>query len=140
MGPLIEVPGKKGFTAEVFQRKVAGPMLAWASGVFGQRTFSFVLDNAKQHTAKSTNRWYEAHDFPLHPHPAESPDLNRIEKVWAVFKQAVDGKKPQTEAAFKKLLQMHWQRVSLGTVCRLIDALPNVMAAVHDRPEVKSNL
>ena len=49
----------------------------------------FQQDNASCHTARATQRFFEQNGIRAVPWPAKSPDLNPIEKVWAVMKRAV---------------------------------------------------
>jgi len=109
---LVFVPPRKGFTAQRFVEAVAKPVLSWAKGeVFPDGEFFVVQDQAKQHTAKHAVKWMNSAGYRLYEHPPQSPDLNRIEKVWAVFKARLVGKHPRTEKRFKKVMREEWDKV-----------------------------
>jgi hypothetical protein len=132
--PLIFVPAGGGLTAAVFVKQVATPVLKWANNIFEEPGFEFVQDNASCHTASETQSWMELHDYCLYKHPAQSPDLNRIEKAWAYFKTELLKKRPRTEKGFYKAMHEVWQGLQASTLARFIDELPNVMAEVHQKP------
>lgn len=132
---LIFVPPKKGFTAQRFVEDVAKPVLRWAKGeVFPDGEFFVVQDQAKQHTAKHAVEWMDSAGYKLYDHPPQSPDLNRIEKVWAVFKARLVGKHPRTEKRFKKVMRVEWDKVRSSDIAKIIEELPSVMKKVHSRP------
>ena len=132
---LIFVPAKKGFTAKCFVDTVARPVLQWAAGeVFHGSDFFFVQDQAKQHIAHHTKAWMQGAGYHVYDHPPQSPDLNRIEKVWAVFKERLVGKRPQTENGFFKIMRAEWAKVDSQAIARIIEELPSVMKKVHAEP------
>lgn len=133
---LIFVPPRKGFTANCFVDSVAKPVLKWAvDEVFQGREFIFVQGQAKQHIAKHTEQWMESAGYEVYEHPPQSPDLNRIERVWAVFKASLVGKRPKTEQGFKKVMRSEWAKLSSHSIAHIIEQLPCVMKKVHACPE-----
>ena len=133
--PLIFVPAGQGLTAKHFVDHVAKPIHEWAQGVFGSPEFEYVQDNASCHTAELTEEWMVLHDYCLHAHPPQSPDLNRIEKAWAYFKKKLAHKRPRTEAGFFQAMQETWIGLDSSILGRFIDELPQVMKRVHDDPK-----
>lgn len=140
---LVFVPPTPGhgdsFTAAVFQNKVASQVLAWAKQVYGEEDFYFVQDNAKQHNATSSQKWMEDHNYLLHDHPPQSPDLNRIEKVWAVFKKVLSRRKPQSLGTLFSTMQKEWRNLDPQVFKRFVIDLPHVMARVHAKPGIHDN-
>ena len=47
----------------------------------------FIQDNAPIHTAGNVKKFLEGHNIPCLDQPAQSPDLNPIEKAWHYIKQ-----------------------------------------------------
>lgn len=132
----IFVPAKEGFTAQYFVRHVAGPILKWArEEVFGDGQFWMVQDNAKQHQAKSSRAWMERVGYRLHEHPAQSPDLNRIEKAWVLLKLAMERKRPRSLAALQGAVECAWQDLPSHSLQSFIHQLPDVMKEVHKKPQ-----
>lgn len=133
---LIYVPPRKGFTAQYFVDNVAKPVLKWArDDVFQGGEFYFVQDQAKQHIAKHTKLWMQRHEYAVYDHPPQSPDMNRIEKVWALFKTKLVGRRPTTEKGFKKAMRDVWEMLDSQAIASMINDLPSVMKKVHARPE-----
>ena len=42
--------------------------------------------------------------------PANSPDLNPIENIWAVLKQRIQMKSPKDTKVLEKLIEEEWQK------------------------------
>lgn len=49
-------------------------------------------------------------------HPAQSPDLNPIEAIWAIIKQRLRGGRWKTVAEFKDAIEREWQRITLKQI------------------------
>ncbi|KAL4500802.1 hypothetical protein ABPG72_020036 [Tetrahymena utriculariae] len=79
-------------------------------------------DNATSHTAKVTKRWFEDHQIKLFPHPPCSPDLNPIEMLWGIMKQALtnDKKHYNLELLIERLIEL-WNDINQSLVNKLID-------------------
>ena len=60
--------------------------------------FMLMHDNAAAHTASRTKRWLRDNDIVAIPWPANSPDLNPIENLWALMVREVYkiNNRPQT--------------------------------------------
>lgn len=95
-----------------------------------------LLDNASIHTAATTKAWCEKNNFKLHPHPAQSPDLNPIEKCWAEMVAGMENKRPRTEAGAVRMVQKLWDNLPDAHVASYVNALPGVMRQVHKKPGV----
>ena len=54
----------------------------------------FQQDNASIHTTKEVIQWLENEGISLFEWPPISPDLNPIEKIWAILKQRIIEKYP----------------------------------------------
>jgi len=144
LSDLIFVPPTPGqepsFTAEIFRCKVARPLLEWGKQLYEGSDFFFVQDNAKQHNAIACQKWMVDEGYILHDHPPQSPDLNRIEKVWAVFKKDMSKRRPRSLHSLFTTMQKRWRTMDPRVVCHFINDLPEVMARVHARPERHDNM
>ena len=69
-------------------------------------------------------------------HVAQSPDMNPIEKCWAVFKLLIAKRRPQTLQGLFKAMQEEWHNAVEKVGEKAIMALPEVMQLIHDSPGV----
>ena len=51
--------------------------------------FIFQDDNARCHESKKVNEWFQQRNINTLQWPSQSPDLNPIENLWAVFKKKI---------------------------------------------------
>ncbi len=54
----------------------------------------FMHDNAQIHTAKLTKKWLEDNHVEVMEWPPYSPDLNPIENLWSLLKDAIYKRRP----------------------------------------------
>ncbi len=62
--------------------------------------------------------------------PAKSPDLNIIEKVWAVLKDKVAESQPNSKKQLKKVIIQSWKKISLPFLLSLFERHPHVMELI----------
>ena len=63
--------------------------------------------------------------------PAESPDINCIEKVWAALKHFLrDKHKPKNLAELKEGIKVFWKRMTPEVCARYVGHLDKVLPAV----------
>ena len=92
----------------------------------------FQQDNAPIHRAKLLQKWFSKQQFSLLPWPAQSPDLNPIEHLWAILKRRLNRyDRPPTG-----LIEL-WDRTMeifysiTPTDCkRLVESMPHQIQAV----------
>ena len=99
----------------------------------------FQQDNASPHTAKRTQCWLETagqeQGFSLMRWPANSPDLNPIENLWAWLKLELHRHYPDTKylpggtdavrAVLKDRLMEIWWEIGEEVLDRLINSMPH---------------
>lgn len=59
------------------------------TGLFGSK-FIFQQDNDKTHTSKLAKRFFRKNNIAVMKWPANSPDLNIMENIWAYMKKHLD--------------------------------------------------
>ncbi|KAJ1305355.1 hypothetical protein OPQ81_000370 [Rhizoctonia solani] len=100
-----------------------------------QERVIFQHDNARPHKAKMTQKWLEENGIECLKWPANSPDLNPIENLWAELKRRLG----EYETPPSGILEL-WERVQdvwnglEWKYCRnLIESMPRRMALVLER-------
>jgi len=100
--------------------------------------FIFQHDNDPKHTAKVTKAYLESTNLTerkarLLYWPAQSPDLNPIEHMWAYLKIQL-GKYPEHPKSCKELwerISIEWYKIPVEYCRKLISSMPQRLQAVH---------
>lgn len=102
--------------------------------------WAFQQDNARVHTAERVECYLNTKQFEMKdswkvlPWPAQSPDLNPIENLWAYLKcqQRLWYGKPRTEDELFDRLRNEWNRLEPDFLQKFVDTMPERIAAVID--------
>jgi transposase len=89
-------------------------------------------DNARPHKAKVAATFREENFLSTLPWPAQSPDLNPIENLWAVVKSRLSKqrKKPSNLAQLERRVQKIWKAIPNSLLEKLVDSMPDRVNAV----------
>jgi transposase len=87
-------------------------------------------DNAPAHRARSVNEWMTQQNRQRFVWPAQSPDLNPIENVWAELKRRLEGKRSQSLNELWDHSQQAWDSIDESFLENLVNSMPRRMAAV----------
>jgi hypothetical protein len=85
----------------------------------GALEWIFQQDGAPCHTSQKAVDWIEENCDLLSEWPANSPDLNPIELVWALLKHSVAAIGPETIEELKQVIQQTWDTISIGVINKL---------------------
>src|SRR4029434_2929927 len=96
----------------------------------------FQQDNAPCHTARSVKVWMKDHHIRTLSWPAQSPDLNPVEKLWNVIKRKMDGHKPSNKAELLEFLRQKQYKVTQ----RQCERQCGEHAKTHESCDFKSRL
>ena len=88
-------------------------------------------DNDPKHTSRYIQNFFEENNINWWKSPAESPDINCIEKAWAALKRFLrDKHKPKNLAELKEGIKVFWKRMTPEVCARYVGHLDKVLPAV----------
>jgi len=93
----------------------------------------FQHDNDSKHTAKKVREWLDNQPFSvINDWPAQSPDLNPIEHIWAHLKRRLNqyDAPPSGMNALWERLENEWNQITKETCQNLIESMPQRLQAV----------
>jgi len=73
--------------------------------------WTFQQDNNSKHTSKKARKWLEQKSIRGMNWPAQSPDLNPIENLWADVKKKVSEAKPNNNDDLWGLVKDPWSKI-----------------------------
>lgn len=92
--------------------------------------FRYLQDNDSSHADKRSLRHLEGMVPKVQHVPAQSPDFNPQEHVWAAMDRRVAARAPRTVEALESVIKDEWRRVTVADCNRYIDGLRPTLQAV----------
>lgn len=96
----------------------------------GKKQWYFMQDGASIHTSKMTMDFLNTFCNVLPNWPANSPDLNPIENLWAILKRKVEELRPQTKDDLINIIFDAWRNIDARILNNLIDSMKNRLQLV----------
>lgn len=94
--------------------------------------FRFYQDNDPKHKSNVVPTWLIWNCPHLMEPPAQSPDLNVIENLWALLENNIRYHQISSKAMLKHALINEWNKITAKTTQKLVDSMPNRLKAVVD--------
>jgi len=102
----------------------------WRKG----ETWHFQQDNARSHTTKESIKFIRRNlTKNIHPHLAQSPDLNPIELVWARMKRLVQLSRPRNKRELRTPVERAWKEIKLEFIRNCIRGLKGRMQKIIEK-------
>ncbi len=128
VGPLCFL--KSTINAAIYQEILEHFILPSADKLYGDADFIFQQDLAPAHTAKGTKSWFNDHGVIVLDWPANLPDLNPIENLWAIIKRKMRDTRPNNADDLKAAIKATWASITPEQCHRLISSMPRRIDAV----------
>lgn len=137
-GPLIvmEFPGGKGggMNSKRYQEQVLDATLKPYYRRLSKKLsrIEFQQDGAPSHHSKKTLQWFKKHRIPLFYHPASSPDLNPIERVWHELKSRLRAlqHRPKNLQELIAAVKRIWAELPQSDIDKHIDSMDERVKAI----------
>jgi len=83
----------------------------------GLREYIFVQDNDPKHTSRLAKEFFMENNINVEPWPAQSPDCNPIEHLWAIIKRRIGTKTFKKKTELKEAIIQEWNSIT-PEMCR----------------------
>jgi len=116
---------------EILERHMQ-PSTAWLLPR-GPTDFILQRDNGPKHPSRREQRWREANHVSTLAWPAQSPDLNPIEHLWAIIKQRVREGPPlgSVEGLWERI-ELTWWAIEPDLCRQLVESMPARIETVSE--------
>lgn len=116
VGKLVFIEGKMDAIAYV---NILSENLFASASQMGLSSFIFQQDNDPKHTSKLAKHFFEAKNISLLSWPAQSPDMNPIENLWAIIKAKIAILKPKSIPDLKTAIMTTWNEMEKDICIKL---------------------
>lgn len=94
------------------------------------KDYIFMQDNDPKHKSKYTMEYLRENGVKLLEHPAQSPDLNPIENVWAYVEIELKKREIKNVRELKAAIVEIWNKIDKNFLKRLVSSMPKRISEV----------
>lgn len=129
VGNLVDIPTT--MTKEIYLDILKDNVKQSARRVGLGRFWTYQQDNDPKHTAKVVQKWFVDNKVGLLDWPAQSPDLNPIENLWAIVDRQVRNREdlPRNIKDLYQVLKTEWDQIPVETLQNLVKSMPRRIQA-----------
>ena len=123
LGPLVVLPVGRMNGEKYVQLILDGPLWEFYSDILEERGSVLLMeDNAPIHRCALAKKWRELNGIESLEWPAQSPDLNPIEHVWKLLKDAVSIIRPPIRNIedLRNALNNEWTKLDREMICKVV--------------------
>lgn len=128
VGHFHRIHGK--MDQQVYRQILISHMVPSARKLFANNSWVFQQDNDPKHTAKTVKQYLTNKKINVLPWPAQSPDLNPIENLWAIIEYRLQNRVCSSEEELFALLKSEWEKLDTSLLRTLAESMPHRIAAV----------
>lgn len=123
VGKLYQIEGimKKEDYHNILQRQ----LIPSTKTLFPDGNFIFQEDNDPKHSSRLCRGYLESKNINRMEWPAQSPDLNPIENLWAILNGKAKDRRPKSDQELFGILENEWNKLDKTILTNLVDSMPN---------------
>lgn len=123
----------ENLTGKLYRTILRTKLLPSMQRLYGGTPWILVQDNDPKHTCNVVSKFIRENNIQLQKNwPANSPDMNPIENIWAIMKSEISKIRPQTTAELNVEIRTTWRLLSDNTIVNCIQSMSNRLQLVLD--------
>jgi DDE superfamily endonuclease len=127
LGPLVILPVGRMNGKKYVELILDGPLREFYSDIQEERGLALLMeDGSPIHTCNLAKKWRNLNGIESLEWPAQSPDLNPMEHVWKLLKDAVSSLNPPVcnIKDLCKALDNEWNKLDRKIICKVVENMP----------------